>query len=121
MADTSPLWKIGVLAAVVAVAVTSFVGGGYTYGTLSDSESASVEIGAAANFGSGDAGNADGSAATETMAGAANTDPDSAENSRTTAAGNDSSGETSSLSFVGGMQPQTDVSHAVRGLPGGVR
>lgn len=115
MADTSPLWTVGVLAAVVVVAVASFVGGGYTYGTLSDRESASVEIGAAANFGTDDAGNTgdDGTAGPSGSAG----NTGSAGNSG--GAGNTES--TQSLSFVGGMQLQTDASHTVRSLPGGVR
>lgn len=57
MLADSPIWKITVLAAVV-VAVTSFAGGGFTYGTLSDTESAHVELGAATDFGTTSAANA---------------------------------------------------------------
>ena len=110
MADTSPLWTVGVLAAVVVVAVASFVGGGYTYGTLSDRESASVEIGAAANFETDDAGNTGDDGSDYGTSGSAG---------NTGGAGNTES--TQSLSFVGGMQLQTDAAHTVRSLPGGVR
>lgn len=55
---------MSVLAAVVIVALASFVGGGYTYGTLGDSESASVEVSATTNFGTNDAGNTDASSDT---------------------------------------------------------
>jgi hypothetical protein len=57
MAADNPIWKIAALAAVV-VAVTSFAGGGFTYGTLSDAESAHVELGAATDFGTTSTGNA---------------------------------------------------------------
>jgi hypothetical protein len=109
MTDTSPLWKVGILAAVVVVAVASFVGGGYTYGTLSDRESASVEIGAAANFGTDEAGNT-----------ATSEDDDGTSGSAGNTGGAGNTETTQSISFAVGMPLQTDASHTVRSLPGGV-
>lgn len=115
MRSDSPLWKVGVFAAVVVVALASFVGGGYTYGALSDTESTGVEIGAAANFGTDAATNA------PTPSGSTSTPSEATSSTAGNSPSDDGATDApSSLSSVD-VELQTATVHSARPPSGGVR